>query len=232
MKQFFQIEFLEDLDASSYNRISPRVTIQDSPFLSKLLDRKLNWEYYYYDKVRDYYEDILSGDAVGKFMQSNKPVIDYWDPIVFHNTLNAVVSQRFVDVLNRVEVNPNEYFLKPIEITNNKSEFPYYLFFVPSQYYDNIVFPKSVFEISRNSLGMETRTFSAMEDIYTPKGFYKDDTVGFYIRHALLKKELANMDIIRICFETYFSARLLDMMQNMGIHTVGVRTDHYLIVEE
>ena len=226
-RDYVYLDFSRNLDAYYYTQVCPSVTITDEATRKYISENYFgNPQCPYFDGLRQFvnnFPDTVSG----RFHQSNKKVIDFWHLIDPGGVicLIAVVSQRFIDVLNQIGVNPNEYFIKEIAITNNKSGLKYYMFFVPRLTEDHIVYKESVFAALYKSLSPETMLFESEED--------KNEHGKHYsLRDATVKYDSSFPDILKptgcLCF--FVSERLFNALEATSIKGYRVSSEYTLKV--
>lgn len=219
IRNYINIDFVENLDAKSYYQVTPTVEIQGKETL-KYLNKAIH-EYNYIEFLEPFFAN-LPEHITGKFRMSNKKIIDYWEiaPCYLQSFI-AIVSQRFVDVLAEIGVSTDEYFLKEIDIINNKSGLAYYLFFVPVQHMDKVVFNESVFIQHRGLDTARNINFENEDELNSYQGDY------CYLTHATLKFEDKIPDVVnfRNCVSVFFSERLFQALENHEI--TGYRVSKY-----
>ncbi len=227
-RDYVYLDFSMNLDAYYYTQVCPSVTITDEA------TRKYITENYfsnprpclYLDGLRQFvnnFPDTVSG----RFHQSNKKVIDFWEVIDpgAVQCLKAVVSQRFIDVLDQVGVNPDEYFIKEIAITNNKSGLKYYMFFVPRLTEDHIVYKESVFAALLKSISPKTMMFESEND-------KKEHGQYYSLKDAVLKYDSGFLDVLLPpgCVRFFVSERLFNALEAASIKGYRVTSEKTLKV--
>lgn len=144
MKKYYNIGIEVNHDANSYNRMTANVKMLDNAFDEYQLNQGYGWLKLWGEERLVPYYDGIPLPLKGKLMTSPKKKIDYWEKRGLSvSCLYAIVSQKFMDVINGIGVNPDEYIVKPIEMINSPEKF--YMFFVPAYSRDCLLVEKSLF---------------------------------------------------------------------------------------
>lgn len=223
--KYYNIDYERNLDANSYYRVTANVKMLDDTFDKYQFNEGYGWPKIWGDeRLASYYAGIPSS-LRGKLMTSPKKRIDYWEKRGFTaSALAAIVSQKFMDVLNDLGVNPDEYITKPVEMINSEEKF--YMLFVPG-YHTSIILPElSVF--IRKSAPYDTRRIVDTSKLDDPNN--KD----LEIRKAVLPSSYGEKDFINIVgIPNYFvSERLLNALRESGIKGYAVKNKYELEVLE
>ena len=224
IRNYIHIDFVANLDAKTYYQVTPAVVIQDKETL-KYLNNAIG-KYHYIEFLEPFVAN-LPGHITGKFRMSNKKIIDYWEIVpIMGQSFVAIVSQRFIDVLDEIGVSADEYFLKEIDIINNKSGLSYYLFFVPIQHMDKVIFNESVFIQHRGLKIANNITFENEDELNSYQGDY------CYLTHATLRFEHKIPDVVKFrdCVSVFFSERLFQALEDHEITGYRVSKFHTLKV--
>ena len=86
--------------------------------------------------------DNLPEPVVGKLLK-RKDVVDYMDYCYDNPIVVGVVSSKFKQVIESLQINKNEYRFKELKLKNFEDSF--YLFLVPMISETDIVFPECLF---------------------------------------------------------------------------------------
>lgn len=222
-KTFYEIPFRNNDNAKLTTQVNPCVRIIDGTFI-QYFDTPFPGFHQYWDNIKTFFDE-MPNDAVGKFLQSNLKIIDYWEIYAFPTSscMEAIVSQRFVDSLLEAGVKEDEFILKDISIVNNKSGINYFILFVPAYRDEHIIYPESTFEhIIRSSV---FRNFASEQERIASGPFENKWTVA--------DESIRDLGIVRFrsCYYIYLSEHVIEIMHKNGINGIRPNPDHYIIVK-
>ena len=151
---------------------------------------------------------------------------DYWEKRGLSGGVSgivAIVSQKFIDTLDKVQVSHDEYYINPIEVVNSRGCF--YMLFVPMMDYDIIDFNESI--LRRRTIPYDIQHITD-SDMIKSSQFLQD----FEIIKAFAKEPLRSHDIINIRgVPNYFvSERVLKALEQEGIKGFQIDNRYQLIV--
>ena len=212
-------------DANSYYRITANIKLLDDRFDQYSYEKGYGWmKLWGDDRLSSFYEGMPK-DIKGKLM-SQKKNYDYWEKRGLSQAVSgivAIVSQKFLDILDKVNVNRDEYYINPIEIVN--SSVCFYMLFVPMMDYDILDFNESI--LRRRSIPYDMQHITDSDMIKSPQ-LLQD----FEIVKAFAHEPLRSHDIIKIRgVPNYFvSERVLKVLEQEGIKGFQIDNRYQLIV--
>lgn len=169
---------------------------------------------YDFKKLSSLVQDIPSG--LSAKMERRKKTVDYMESSAIIPWVEAIISEKFKNVLETTGVNKSEYLLKEINILGQDK--PYYILFIPELGWDAIDYEDSVFTdtVLDEDVGIRYYRFSSMEE------FLKASKTHVYSAYRIvLDKKYEDFDVIHLRVAgTYFSPRLQKAIESNGI--VGV----------
>lgn len=222
---YYNIDFLKNYDANSYYRITANIKLLDDRFDQYSYEKGYGWmKLWGDDKLAPFYEGMPK-DIKGKLMSHNKNY-DYWEKRGLSGGVSgivAIVSQKFIDTLDKVQVSHDEYYINPIEVVNSRGCF--YMLFVPMMDYDIIDFNESI--LRRRTIPYDIQHITD-SDMIKSSQFLQD----FEIIKAFAKEPLRSHDIINIRgVPNYFvSERVLKALEQEGIKGFQIDNRYQLIV--
>lgn len=201
--EYFQIDFT--LDKKIRGRYEMPHTIEIiSKNVSEYMDHNLSYNNYY-ESINDVLDNFPE-PIVGKLLK-RKTVVDFMDYCYDNPTLVGVVSSKFKQVIESLQINNNEYGFKEITLKNFEERF--YLFFVPMIPETDVVFPECLFwneETNEENIRLDSRESWAKASI------------DICLRKVVVKSKYKNNDIIspRIA-NVFFSERIIKALLNNNI---------------
>ena len=172
--------------------------------VSEYMDHNLSYNNYY-ESINDVLDNFPE-PIVGKLLK-RKTVVDFMDYCYDNPTLVGVVSSKFKQVIESLQINNNEYGFKEITLKNFEERF--YLFFVPMIPETDVVFPECLFwneETNEENIRLDSRESWAKASI------------DICLRKVVVKSKYKNNDIIspRIA-NVFFSERIIKALLNNNI---------------
>ena len=118
MKKFYAIDFETDWNARSYYGMHALISLNSRKLDNYATKHKASKLQLWSDNDIYTFFENFPDCATGRYHQKNpqkRPQVDYWKsmPMII-NSLCAIVTKRFVDVMNDVGVSRDEYFIKEI----------------------------------------------------------------------------------------------------------------------
>lgn len=217
MNHFYAIDFINNLDAHSHYGITSSIMIMSSSARAYAHTHHSYGLQLWSDVGISSFFTHFPEDVRGKYMKKGSTDCDYWDfhPKLF-GSLCAIVTKRFVDVLNNLGVSDDEYYLKEILVGDNLDKL--YLFFVPCWGISCINYCQSTF-VHDDGHGDEIISIMSKEEhmAMIERSCYPR------VKKAILSENLHNKDIISLqsCMYPLFSERLIDALRQNAIK--GIR---------
>ena len=220
MKKFHAINFETDWDARSYYGMTALIVLNSRKLHNYTKSHKAYDLQLWSDKDIYTFFENFPDCATGRYHQKNpqkRPQVDYWDstPIII-GSLCAIVTKRFIDVMNDVGVSRDEYFIKEIKVDDDIL----YMLFVPYWDCDVIDYQQSEFYVEKYVfMGVERipMRISSLEEylMMLEKGSYPYPR----FKKAVLHSEFQQKDIFRFSGGRYpcISERLFDALMQKGI---------------
>lgn len=133
----------------------------------------------------------------------------------FYFGFKFIVSQKFLDCLNKIKVDINEYYFLNIKLSNIDEN--YYLFFTPVIPTSEILFDKSKIFLEKDFLEKD-RKILKIDHL----GEYQEFTMKnpfVYFEKICLDNQYENKDIINVQASNniFFSQRLIDEFNKIGL---------------
>ena len=166
------------------------------------------------DKELTTFFDCFPEGVTGRYLKKTLKDWDYWD---FHpksvNSLCAIVSKKFVDVLNELGVSREEFFLKEIRV--GKANDVLYMLFVPLWGLDVIIYPQSTFEIGQLKIDRKKVDINSKDE-------HLKLVANHYYPHpikAVISEIVRDKDIFQFQSNVYpcFSERLVNALRLKGV---------------
>lgn len=157
----------------------------------------------------------------GKLLK-RKNLVDYMETCPFVSSLNSIISDKFKTILEDLNVNKNEYFLRQIRIKNFEEQH-YYLLFIPYVKKSEIIFPECEF---RNDITEEEKIhFKDCES-------WSEDHSKYTAKKVVLTSKYKNNDIIFVEFSgLFFSERIVDELFRNNIVGLELETKGYFYAD-
>jgi len=201
--EYFQIDFT--LDKKVRGRYEMPHTIEiTSKEVSEYIDQNLS-----YKSNCESIDDVLDNlpePVVGKLLK-RKDVVDYMDYCYDNPIVVGVVSSKFKQVIESLQINKNEYRFKELKLKNFEDSF--YLFLVPMISETDIVFPECLFW--NEETNEENIRFDCRES-------WAKASIDICLRKVVVNSKCKNNDIIspRIA-SVFFSERIIRALENNSI---------------
>ncbi|MCJ8155263.1 hypothetical protein MKJ01_15975 [Chryseobacterium sp. SSA4.19] len=198
-KKYIQIEPSINPKIIGRSDLPLTVAIKDKNFVSQSSSYVVDFKRYFEDEDAAFTN--LPDNIVGKMFQKKHPV-DIMGIMPHHPVILCIVSQKVIDILEKLQVNKKEYKFKKLEITGIDTR--YYFLITPifksSEY---INFSKSQFTEVATGIDWGFPDYESY--------MLKTKSNKFVTKSICINPILQNNDIIRIqTVKTFFSERIIN----------------------
>lgn len=214
---FFQIESSWDEGVLKHHQTPQSVKITTPGFFNKYYPQFYYWDWGQYFADREGFYQRIPVPLKGKL--EYKGAIDFMDSTYLRDGIVACVSKKVKDILQNNMVAPNNYYLIPIELSNEIGDF--FVFFIPflSLSELKINYALTHFIINEKDTLFQNETELA--------NYLLNHDNPLRTSSLCLDVSLQNLDIINAGFVhgyIYFSERIIKAFGNSGI--VGFSVKH------
>ncbi len=209
MKKYYQIDTSIDEKIIGESELSLSVEIEDKDFIEQSMEY-FDIEYYFEKKDQIY--DNFPKSLVGKMYQKNKEPIDFMDTIPMFPPNLFVVSQKFKDIIESLNVGQSEYHFEELKIKGYTN--PFYFLFIPMiKSVDCIDFTRTVY---RNSDTGEEKIYGSYESYWNCP---VEEVLRYNPKTIYLSIDLSRYDIISIqgASPVFYSERLIKAFEENNV---------------
>lgn len=197
--KYFQIEKSIDPKLIGRGELPLTVKINDKHFASESSSYVVNFKRYFEDVQAAFIN--VPENIVGEMYQKRDPV-DIMGIMPHHPIIFSIVSQKVIEIFEKLQVNKDEYQYKKLQILNKID--PYYFLFLPiHQSSENVNFQKSKFTEVSTGIDWSFPNFES----------YMSETKSknFVTKSLCINPDLENNDIIRLqMVKPFFSERIIE----------------------